>query len=105
MAQDVTDQRAADVAEYVRLTREVLPQMACEKARGWPVVNDHCFQRIVLDHVCRGVWYDHLERPAYKHLTDAQAAEAARLAKAIAEGAADLHSMNRQSLIWRGKVR
>ncbi|WP_224824014.1 hypothetical protein [Cognatishimia sp. MH4019] len=93
------------VAEYLRLTREVLPQMARDNARGWPVVNDHCFQRIVLDHVCGGTWYDHLERPAYKHLTPAQAIQAVRLAEEIAQGRADLHEMNRQSLIWRGKLR
>ncbi len=93
------------VAEYLRLTREVLPEMARDPARGWPVVNDHCFQRIVLDHVCGGVWYDHIERPAYKHLTDEQAEKAARLAGDIADGVADLHGMNRQSLIWRGKLR
>lgn len=97
--------QSENVAAYLRLTREVLPQMAQDKARDWPVVNDHCFQRIVLDHVCGGVWYDHLERPAYKHLSAAQAAEAAKLADAIAQGAADLHAMNRQSLIWRGKLR
>ncbi|MEO0939086.1 MAG: hypothetical protein AAFY38_13110 [Pseudomonadota bacterium] len=80
-----------------------MPDMA--RGRGWPVVNDHCFQRIVLDHVAGGVWYDHIARPAYRHLTADQAARAARLAEDIIAGRADLHALNRQSLSWRGKLR
>ena len=43
--------------------------MARSDRTNWPVSEDHCFQRIVLDNVCGGVWYEHLDRPAYKHLT------------------------------------
>ena len=93
------------VTRYLTLNRDVMPDMARDKALGWPVVNDHCFQRIVLDHVCGGVWYDHLERPAYKHLSVDQAHAAVRLCEGIIAGEADLHAMNRQSLIWRGKLR
>lgn len=94
---------APDVARYLTLTREDMPRVA--RDRGWPVVNDHCFQRIVLDHVCGGRWYDHLERPAYRHMTPAQAEAAVRLCDEILAGEADLDAMNRQSLIWRGKLR
>lgn len=93
------------IARYLSLTRDVLPRMAREPGRRWPVREDHCFQRIVLDHVAGGVWYDHIARPAYKHLTDQQARTAVALAENIAEGRADLAAMNRQSLLWRGKLR
>ena len=61
------------IATYMHLTKEVLPSMARNDRTSWPVSEDHCFQRIVLDHVCGGVWYDHLDRPAYKNLTNEQA--------------------------------
>lgn len=92
-----------DVARYRRLTGTVMPEMA--RRSGWPVVNDHCFQRIVLDAVAGGVWYDHIRRPAYKHLSAAQATQAANLAEDIVAGRADLHALNRQSLRWRGKLK
>ena len=66
---------------------------------------DHCFQRIVLDHVCGGVWHEHLNRPAYKHLTGDQAQLAVKLCQKIVEGLADLKQLNQQSLAWRGKLR
>jgi hypothetical protein len=69
------------------------------------VRNDHCFQRIVLDAICGGTWYDHIARPAYKHLTRYQALQAVTLCDAIISGDADLTQLNRQSLTWRGKLR
>jgi hypothetical protein len=98
--------RTADlVARYAALTKEIMPQLARSTHKHWPVRNDHCFQRIVLDAVCGGVWYDHLPRPAYKHLTQEQALCAVKLCDDIVSGDADLVAMNRQSLIWREKLR
>mgnify|MGYP001408139589 FL=1 len=91
------------VSAYLHLTKEVLPALARNGRRNWPVSDDHCFQRIILDHVCGGVWYEHLGRPAYKHLTSDQAQRAVELCRDIAEGRVDLQLMNQQSLIWRGK--
>ncbi|WP_348541451.1 hypothetical protein [Sulfitobacter albidus] len=85
------------------MTRETLPQAA--RGARWPVHNDHCFQRIVLDHVSGGVWYDHIARPAYKNLTADQARAAVGLAERILSGDVDLHALNHQSLVWRGKAR
>jgi hypothetical protein len=48
------------VSRYMVLTKEVMPQMARDPRVTWPVRNDHCFQRIVLDTVCDGPWYAHL---------------------------------------------
>ena len=91
------------VGVYMHLTKEVLPFLARSNERDWPVRENHCFQRIVLDTICGGVWYEYLDRPAYKHLTNDQAQRAIKLCQAIEEGHADLQQLNQQSLIWRGK--
>ena len=97
--------RTADlVSRYSVMTKETMPQLACTTHKNWPVRNDHCFQRIVLDTVCEGVWYDHLPRPAYKHLSHKQALQAVELCNDIIAGKADLVALNTQSLKWRGKL-
>ena len=93
------------IATYMHLTKEVLPSLARSDRTDWPVSEDHCFQRIVLDTICGGVWYAYLDRPAYKNLTHEQAQRAVDLCREIAEGRADLQQLNNQSLIWRGKSR
>ena len=99
---DLKDRRDL-INKYLYLTREVLPSLARSKRTTWPVRNDHCFQRIVLDNLCGGVWYNYLDRPAYKHLTNEQAKRAIDLCCSIEDGRADIHALNNQSLIWRGK--
>ncbi len=91
------------IATYMHLTKEVLPSLARSDRADWPVSEDHCFQRIVLDTICSSVWYEHLDRPAYKHLTNDQAKRAVELCQNIASGQADLKQLNQQSLTWRGK--
>ena len=91
------------IIRYIKLTKEVMPKMARDNVFEWPVQTDHCFQRIVLDNICNGSWYELLERPAYKHLSLDQALKAVKLCEDIISGNADLHALNRQSLIWRGK--
>lgn len=91
------------VQQYLIMTREVMPKMARETTNKWPVKNDHCFQRIVLDSVCQGVWYESIDRPAYKHLNYAQAKLAVKLCDEIIAGEVDLSQLNTQSLTWRGK--
>ena len=91
------------VSVYIYFTKEVLPALARSGLRNWPVSADHCFQRIVLDHVCDGVWYEYIDRPAYKNFTKDQAQRAVKLCEDIADGCLDLRKLNQQSLIWRGK--
>lgn len=93
------------IAQYLHLTRTVMPALAQEGKRHWPVRNDHCFQRIVLDTICGGVWYDHIARPAYKHLSQAQALQAVQLCDQIIAGTSDLRMLNQQSLAWRGHAK
>jgi len=98
----VSTDRAALEARWLELTRVTLPGLAAE--RGWPVRNDHCFQRILLDAVCGGVWYDHVpKRPAYKHLPFERLEAAVALAETMQAGTADMRALNTQSLVWRGK--
>ena len=94
--------RATLEAEWLHLTRIVLPGLARE--RGWPVSADHCFQRILLDDAVGGCWYDHVTgRPAYRHLPDGLLAHAIASARAMAAEEADLVAMNARSLAWRGR--
>ena len=96
--------RTADlVSRYLVLTKEIMPHLARTSHPNWPVRNDHCFQRIVLDTLCGGVWYDWLPRPAYKNLTQDLAAKAVDLCNKIILGDIDLVVLNDQSLKWRGK--
>mgnify|MGYP005749802669 CR=1 FL=1 len=93
------------VSAYLYLSKEVLPKIARSRQRNWPVSEDHCFQRIVLDHVCGGVWHEYLDRPAYKNLTKDQARRAVKLCEDIADGHINLQKLNQQSLIWRDRHR
>ena len=93
------------IAAYLRLTREEMPKLAATSRKDWPVSADHCFQRIVLDTICSGIWYNHLKRPAYRHMTPAQVSRAVALCHAIIRDEADLDALNTQSLRWRGKAR
>lgn len=96
--------RTADlISQYMVLTKEIMPQMVRDGAVNWPVRNDHCFQRIVLDNVCEGPWIAHLPRPAYKSLSHEQAVRAVQLCEDIVANRVDLHDLNRKSLTWLGK--
>lgn len=96
--------RAALEARWLDLTRRVLPGLAAE--RGWPIGNDHCFQRVLLDAVFGGVWYDRVAgRPAYRAMSAAMLTDAVKHADAIVDGRADLAELNTQSLVWRAARR
>lgn len=99
----VSSARIALEARWLHLTHTVLPSLAT--ARGWPVRNDHCLQRILLDAACGGRWLDHVQgRPAYKAIDEAKLTAAIALAEAVEAGKSDLHKLNRRSLEWRGKL-
>lgn len=95
--------RPALEARWLHLTRVVMPKLAA--TRRWPVRHDHCFQRILLDAACGARWTDHVEgRPAYRRIDDARLARAVALAEDTIEGCADLSTLNRESLRWRGRA-
>ena len=97
--------RQALVLNYIEMTKKTMPWLANTTHKNWPVRNDHCFQRIILDTLCGGIWYDHLPRPAYKYLSHELALQAVNLCHDIIAGKTDLVALNRQSLMWRGKLR
>ncbi len=98
-----TNKQVNLVKIYMHLTKQVLPSLAQNDRNDWPVCEDHCFQRIILDTICGGVWYEYLSHPAYKHLTEDQALQVVALCKAIVDGEVDLGQLNHQSIIWRKK--
>ena len=100
-----SNDRYALQARYLELTRELLPARAARDG-DLPIRFDHCFMRIVLDHVFEDSWYRHLDRKlrAYKQLTDAQLTRAVDIAeRMLAADAETVHAMNNASLRWRGK--
>ena len=92
-------------ARWLELTKERLPTRA--RAERWPLREDHCFQRVLLDAACGGRWYDHVPaRPAYRHLDPERLGRAVALAEQLAgePDAVDLlRELDAQSLAWRGK--
>jgi hypothetical protein len=91
------------VNRYLHLTKTVMPTLAENSFRNWPVRNDHCFQRIVLDAICGDIWYKHLSRPACRSLSLEELKQAVLLCENIISGQADLTTLNQQSLAWRSK--
>ena len=87
---------------YRRLVTTELPR-AARAGDDWPVREDHCFARIVLDDVFGDVWYDHVSgRPAYEHLSTARLRGAIDTAERLLdEGKPLVDELNRQSLAWR----
>ena len=51
-------------ARYRTLVNETLPGTFTQ-----PIRFNHCFARVVLDWLFGDVWYGHVDRPAYRHLT------------------------------------
>ena len=92
-------------ARWLTLTKEQLPTRA--RAERWPLREDHCFQRVLLDAVCGGRWYDHVAaRPAYRHLDPERLGRAVALAERLADdpdAVTLLRELDAQSLAWRGK--
>jgi hypothetical protein len=90
---------------WLSLTRQDVPARA--EAEQWALRADHCFQRVILDAVCEGRWYDHVTgRPAYRHLDEHRLALAVSLAQQLAtdpDGRQLCERLDAQSLSWRGK--
>ncbi len=97
-------ERPARVARFKELTERTLPELA--RRQRWPIRLDHCFKRICLDHAFGDVWYNHLPRPAERHLQGEPLLRAVACAEALALGdRALLNERNAASLRWRGKLK
>jgi hypothetical protein len=100
---DLTAARASadQLTEWFDLTERRLPALA--KRKKWPIRFDHCFQRVLLDNAVQGCWYDHFEKPAWKHAPPEILARAILVGQRAEAGRERMHLMNDQSLVWRGK--
>lgn len=86
---------------YWQATSEDLPEMAA--SRGWQIAETAAFQRIILDNVCKGVWYDKLQEPAIMHMSEAQLRKAVYLAEDFVTGSRPLETYDERSQQWRSK--
>ena len=86
------DPTAEARAEYLHLTRVALPaaaRAAAAAGQPWPIHLDHCFMRVVLDHVVGRAWRDGLSRrgtPAYRQLTPPRLNRAIATARSMLAG-------------------
>ncbi|MEO1282788.1 MAG: hypothetical protein AAFV69_13745, partial [Pseudomonadota bacterium] len=85
-----------------RLVDDELPRAS--KTRRWPVSQDHCFARILLDHACGRPWREAIEPPAWRNAREETMIAALRAGESVLAGEADLHELNHQSLRMRGKL-
>ena len=92
-------------AEYLRLTKEVLPGLAAK--HKYPIRFDHCFQRVALDNAFGGCWYDFIDRkkgPAIHQIATGPLERAVEAARRMAvEGADAVNELDAKSLRWRHK--
>ena len=98
-----TPGRAELEARWLELTRETLPALAVDRP-DWPIRLDHCFMRVCLDAAVGARWDTRVRRPAIRHLTDEQLAQAVDYAQCIRTTPSRLPDLNRQSLRMRGKL-
>ncbi len=97
-----TPEDTTAVARFKELTEVALPDMA--RLHRWPIRFDHCFKRICLDWAFGDVWYNHLKRPAERHLRGEALGRVVACAEALAAGdPALLRERDAASLRWRGK--
>lgn len=96
--------RNEQIARWKMLTEHLLPQRAREQR--WPLRLNHCFKRVCLDHAFQDVWYDHLRKPAERHIDGDALGRALRCAEdLLSDDGTLLRSRNAESLRWRGKLR
>ncbi len=92
------------VARFKYLTEVALPQRAREER--WPLRLDHCFKRVCLDYAFGGEWYGFIAKPAERNLHGEALLRAVACAEAILQaGWPLLETLNRQSLLYRGKLK
>lgn len=92
--------------QYLLLTREKLPKQAHKEQ--WPVQEDHCLQRVVLDALFQECWYNHLNRskPAYRQLDNPQLGAALLLLHRMGQQGKPLVAyLNVSSLTFRKKIK
>lgn len=101
--------------DWRTLYSTTLPSLARAKDPAqpkWPVTLDHCFARIILDNtIGKGAgnkgedvqWDQVLQKPAIKHMSEAQLRIAIKLGQQIQHGEVDVVELDRRSLEARRK--
>lgn len=92
--------------EYRRKVTEELPARA-RAAGDWPIDEDHCFGRVVLDNLFEDEWTDHVaDSPAYENLSPEELRSAIEIAdRLLTDGRPAVETLNENSLRWRGELR
>ncbi len=75
------------------------------RAGGYPIVHNHCFLRVVYDHLFEKKWQKALDskKPAIHQLDETQLRRALSLGHQVMADRSTCEIMNRRSLEWRGK--
>jgi len=90
-------------ARWRELVGTALPRAAASRP-DWPVSQDHCFARILLDNACGRPWREVVRAPAWREAPPAVLGAACSLGEAVLDETADLAALNRRSLTLRGKL-
>jgi O-6-methylguanine DNA methyltransferase len=93
---------------WKEIYQNCLPAAAVSRSLAqtkWPVHNDHCFARIILDSVVgvNSPWTSKIKGPAYKNMSKEQLEASIVLGRQILDGDANLVELNAKSLELRGK--
>ncbi|PPK86074.1 hypothetical protein CLV84_2991 [Neolewinella xylanilytica] len=78
---------------------------AVARAGGYPIYRNHCFLRVVYDHLFQKKWQAALDnkKPAIHQLDETQLRRAIHLGNQLMADRQCCEIMNRKSLEWRGK--
>ena len=98
---DLGHDRALLVSRWLELTRQILPEMAARER--WPIRLDHCFMRVCLDTAMGQRWDEVVQRPAIRHLTEAELARAVAVAASLVRDPGNLPGLKTESLRLRGR--
>ena len=97
-------QRIRQIDEIKHLAEEVLPEKAADDSR-YPVRFDHCFKRIAYDAAVGSQWDTEVQRPFYRHASDAQLQDAIDALEIMRDDPPRAVELNRQSLQYRNGTR
>lgn len=85
--------------KWRHLVGERLPRAALE--RDWPITNDHCFARILLDVTLNRPWREAVRPPAWRHTPICKLAKAISLGEALLHNTQSVDDLNKRSLSLR----
>ncbi len=85
--------------KYLALVELYLPQAA--RRYGWPIHEDHCFARVILDNLCGDIWYRYFKKPAYRNIPTELLEQAVQMAEQFLKEPNLLVEANQRSLSYR----